>query len=364
MPKQRQEIEEKFQWDLTTVYPSDAAWEEEYKDLLSTIETGKDYAGRLLESAQTFRTVSELQLSLMRRIEKLYVYASMKNDQDTRVAKYQEFQAKANTAYSQFSQAFAYYEPEFLQITPEQLEEFYEAEPALQQYRHQLDTLLTKKAHVLSQEVEEVLAASSEIYGAASETFSVLDNASISFEDVADEQGHLKPLTHGTFISYMESKDRELRREAYENLYAVYEQFQHTYAKTLQTNAKYHNLNARLRHYSSAREAALAENFIPESVYDTLVSAVNKHLPLLQRYVDLRKKVLGLDDLKMYDIYTPLSEMDLSYTYEAALEKASETLSVFGEEYSSYVKAAFSDRWIDAMQNEGKRSGAYSGGFL
>lgn len=362
MPKQRHEIDERYQWDLTTVFPTDQAWEEELASLQEAVAAAQGYAGHLLDSAARFLEISEVQLELMRRIEKLYVYASMKNDQDTREARYQEFQAKANSLYSQFSQTFAFYEPEFLAITEEQLEQFYREEPRLKQYAHQLERLLSKKSSVLSQEVEEVLAASSEIFESASETFGVLDNASIRFEEVADEDGHLMPLTHGTFISYMESKNRDVRQEAYENMYAGYEQFQHTYAKTLQTNVKVHNLNAKLRHFSSAREAALSANFVPESVYDTLVEAVNAHLPLLHRYVNLRKKLLGLDDLKMYDMYTPLSETDYKFTYEEALDKARETLKVFGPEYSELVEKAFTERWIDVQQNEGKRSGAYSGG--
>ena len=158
----------------------------------------------------------------------------------------------------------------------------------------------------------------------------------------------------------VESKDRAVRKEAYEGLYKVYEQYQHTYAKTLQTNVKVHNFNAKVRKFSSAREAALSENFVPESVYDSLVAAVNKHLPLLQRYVQLRSKILGISDLKMYDMYTPLSDTDYKFTYEESLAKAEEVLAVLDEAYLSRVKRAFSARWIDVHVNQGKRSGAYS----
>ncbi|MGT2754223.1 oligoendopeptidase F [Streptococcus ovis] len=362
MTKQRNEIDEKYQWDLTTIFATDEAWEAELADLSAETEKAKELAGHLLDSAERFLEISETQLDLSRRIENLYVYASMKNDQDTREGKYQEFQAKALGLNSQFSQVFAFYEPEFLTITDEQLADFYAAEPTLELYRHQFDKLLATKAHVRSQEVEEVLAAASEVFDAPSETFSILDNASLRFPEVADEEGHLVPLSHGNYISFMESSNREVRQEAYETMYSTYEQFQHTYAKTLQSNVKVNNLKARLRHYGSAREAALAANFVPEAVYDTLVSAVNKHLPLLHRYVNLRKKLLGLDDLKMYDMYTPLSSTDYKFTYEEALEKAADTLTIFGDDYSKKVARAFSERWIDVHENEGKRSGAYSGG--
>lgn len=362
MTKERKEIEEKYKWDLTTIFPTDKAWEEELTDLMSEVEKTKELAGHLLDSAKSFLDISETQLGLSRRIEKIYVYASMKNDQDTRVAVYQEFQAKATALYSLFSQAFSFYEPEFLKITDEQLAAFMEEEPALKQYAFQLEKLLSNRDHVLSQEVEEVLAATSEVFEAPSETFSLLDNASIRFPEIADEEGHLVPLSHGNYISFMESSNREVREEAYEAMYSTYEQFQHTYAKTLQSNVKVNNLQARLRKYNSARHAALSHNFVPEAVYDTLVSAVNKHLPLLHRYIDLRKKLLGIDDLKMYDMYTPLSSTDYKFTYEDSLKKAADTLTIFGEDYSKKVDQAFAERWIDVHENEGKRSGAYSGG--
>ncbi|MBY5032868.1 oligoendopeptidase F [Streptococcus suis] len=362
MSKQRYEIEEKYQWDLTTIFPTDEAWEAELADLQAETEKTKEFAGHLLDSAKSLLEISETQLGLMRRIEKLYVYASMKNDQDTREGKYQEFQAKAMGLYSVFSQAFAFYEPEFMAITDEQLEAFKAEEPALVQYSHQFEKLLAAKDHVLSQEVEEVLAATSEIFESPAETFSVLDNASLSFPEIADEDGHLVPLSHGNYIHFMESKNRDVRQEAYEAMYGTYEQFQHTYAKTLQSNVKVNNLKARLRKYDSARHASLAANFIPESVYDTLVAAVNKHLPLLHRYINLRKKLLGIEDLKMYDMYTPLSDFSTKISYEDALKKCQETLEIFGEDYSAIVKEAFENRWIDVHVNEGKRSGAYSGG--
>ncbi|WP_105154974.1 oligoendopeptidase F [Streptococcus suis] len=362
MSKQRYEIEEKYQWDLTTIFPTDDAWEAELADLQAETEKTKEFAGHLLDSAKSLLTISETQLGLMRRIEKLYVYASMKNDQDTREGKYQEFQAKAMGLYAAFSQAFAFYEPEFMAITEEQLEAFKAEEPTLVQYSHQFEKLLAAKDHVLSQEVEEVLAATSEIFESPAETFSVLDNASLRFPEIVDEDGHLVPLSHGNYIHFMESKNRDVRQEAYEAMYGTYEQFQHTYAKTLQSNVKVNNLKARLRKYDSARHASLAANFIPESVYDTLVAAVNKHLPLLHRYINLRKKLMGIDDLKMYDMYTPLSDFSTKISYEDALKKCQETLEIFGEDYSAIVKEAFENRWIDVHVNEGKRSGAYSGG--
>ena len=362
MVLQRHEINEKDTWDLSTIYPTDQAWEEALKDLTEQLEKVSQYEGHLLDSADSLLEITEFSLEMERQMEKLYVYAHMKNDQDTREAKYQEYYAKAMTLYSQLDQAFSFYEPEFMEISEKQYADFLEAQPKLQVYQHYFDKLLQGKDHVLSQREEELLAGAGEIFGSASETFAILDNADIVFPYVLDDDGKEVQLSHGTYTRLMESKNREVRRGAYQALYATYEQFQHTCAKTLQTNVKVQNYRAKVRNYKSARHAALAANFVPESVYDNLVVAVRKHLPLLHRYLELRSKILGISDLKMYDVYTPLSSVEYSFTYEEALKKAEEALAVLGEDYLSRVKRAFSERWIDVYENQGKRSGAYSGG--
>ena len=362
MVLQRNEINEKDTWDLSTIFETDQKWEEELALLTEDAKEAASLEGHLLDSAESLLNITERYLDLSRRLEKLYVYAHMKNDQDTRVAKYQEYYAKAMTLYSQLDQVFSFYEPEFMAITEEQYQKLLAEEPKLQPYKHFFDKLLQNKEHVLSQREEELLAGAGEIFGAASETFAILDNADIVFPFVKDEDGNEVQLSHGVYMRLVESKNREVRRGAYEALYSTYEQYQHTYAKTLQTNVKVQNYRAKVRNYKSAREAALAANFVPESVYDNLVSAVRKHLPLLHRYLALRSKILGIPDLKMYDVYTPLSSVEYSFTYEEALKKAEEALAVLGEDYLSRVKRAFSERWIDVYENQGKRSGAYSGG--
>lgn len=362
MVLQRNEINEKDTWDLSTIFETDQKWEEELALLTEDTKEAARLEGHLLDSAESLLNITERYLDLSRRLEKLYVYAHMKNDQDTRVAKYQEYYAKAMTLYSQLDQVFSFYEPEFMAITEEQYQNFLAEEPKLQPYKHFFDKLLQNKDHVLSQREEELLAGAGEIFGAASETFAILDNADIVFPFVKDEDGNEVQLSHGVYMRLVESKNREVRRGAYEALYSTYEQYQHTYAKTLQTNVKVQNYRAKVRNYKSAREAALAANFVPESVYDNLLSAVRKHLPLLHRYLALRSKILGIPDLKMYDVYTPLSSVEYSFTYEEALKKAEDALAVLGVDYLSRVKRAFSERWIDVYENQGKRSGAYSGG--
>ena len=362
MVKQRNEIEEKYTWDLTTIFATDQDFEAELAALTEAIEAAKPLAGHLLDSAKSLLETTEIQLDLMRRLEKLYAYAHMKNDQDTRDAKYQEYQAKAMGLFAAFGQVFAFYEPELLVIDDAQYLDYLEQEPKLTDYKHYFDKLLLAKAHVLSQREEELLAAAEEIFAAAGETFGILDNADLVFPMVVNEEGQEVQLTHGNYISMVESKDRDVRRRVYEALYSVYEQYQHTYAKTLQTNVKTQNYKAKVRHYDSARQAALSANFIPESVYDTLLASVHKHLPLLHRYIELRKRILGIQDLKMYDMYTPLSEIDFNYSYDEALVKSEQVLSVLGQDYLERVQDAFRNRWIDVYENQGKRSGAYSGG--
>lgn len=362
MTDNRSHLKQEETWDLTTIFATDEAWEVAFKQLESEIKEAKGLAGHLLDSAKQLLVTTETSLGLLRRLEKLYVYASMKNDQDTTVAYYQEMASKATALSALYSQTFAFYEPELLAITDETLTAFKVEEPQLERYSHYFERLLAAKDHVLSQEAEELLAGASEIFTSAADTFSIFDNADVTYPWVTNDQGELVELTHGNFISLMESQNREVRKGAYEAYYQVYEQFQHTYAKTLQTTVKVHNYKAKVRGYDSARQAALSANFIPEAVYDTLLEVVNKHLPLLHRYMSLRQRLLGLEELKMYDVYTPLSNHNMAMTYPQALAKAQDVLSIFGKDYSERVRRAFSERWIDVHVNKGKRSGAYSGG--
>lgn len=362
MSENRTHIDKKYTWDLTTIFPSDEAWEAELAELSAAVADASRFQGHLADSAASLLEITDAQQALARRIEKLYVYSSMSNDQDTTVPRYQEFRSKALALYAQFGGVFAFYEPEFMALSEETLAGFMAEEAGLELYRHYFDSLLQQKNHILSQAEEELLAGASEIFNSPSETFSILDNADIVFPYVPDGSGDLVELTHGNYIKFMENPDREIRREAYEAMYSVYDQYQHTYAKTLQSNVKVQNFKARVRKYDSARHAALSNNFIPESVFETLVEAVNKNLPLLHRYLKLRKDILGVDELTMYDMYAPLSSEKLEITYEEALTKGQEVLAVLGEDYAQKVKTSFTDRWIDVYENKGKRSGAYSGG--
>ena len=362
MVKKREAIDEKYKWDLTTIFATDEAFEAELAEVLTALEDARNLAGTLTDSAENLLAVTDTELALMQRVEKLYVYASMKNDQDTTVSLYQEYQAKVTALYAKFSEVFAFYEPEFMTLSQERFAQFVIDQPKLQTYGHFFEQLFDRKAHVLSSAEEALLAGASEIFGAGAETFEILDNADIVFPTIRDAQGQDVQLSHANYISFMESSNREVRKAAYQALYSIYEQYQHTYAKTLQTNVKVHNFTAKTRHYHSAREAALSTNHIPEAVYDTLVQAVNDHLPLLHRYIQLRSDILKIDDLKMYDVYAPLSTTDYKFTYEEAVVKTQGTLAIFGPDYLEKVKRSFEENWIDVQENKGKRSGAYSGG--
>ncbi len=362
MNDHRKNLDVKYTWDLSTIFETDEAWESEFALLFEEVNRAKDYTGHLLDSAKTLYDITLDKLECERRIMNVFVYAHMKNDQDTTVSAYQEAFSKASGLIAKFSENYSFYEPELLKADEAKICRYIEEEPKLEVYRFYFEKLLKTKEHVLSESEERILAASLEIFRSAHETFGILDNADMQFGRVRDDNGEEIELTHANYIRFMESKNRDVRKNAYESLYRAYRQFARTYAKILQTNVKVQNLNAKLRKYACAREAALSANFVPEKVYDTLVNTVNRHLPLLHRYVDLRKKLLGLDDLKMYDMYTPLSDLDMKYTYEEAVKKSMEILAVYGEDYAKRVQRSFTERWIDVYPNKGKRSGAYSGG--
>ena len=233
MVDNRAHIDEKYKWDLTSVFASDQDWETEYQNLAEAIKQAQGLSGRLAQSAHDLLVVTQTYLNLARRLEKVYVYASMKNDQDTTLATYQELAAKATSLSAKYSQVFAFYEPEVLALGESRFAEFLQEEPQLSTYEHFFDELFSQQAHVLSQEKEELLANAQEVLGAAAETYEILDNADVSFPSVLNEEGVEVELTHGNFITLMESKDRRVRQEAYKAYYSIYQQFQHTYAKTL-----------------------------------------------------------------------------------------------------------------------------------
>ncbi|WP_028274083.1 oligoendopeptidase F [Atopococcus tabaci] len=362
LPK-RDEIPEELTWDLTVIFPSDEAFESAYQEVEKDIETVKQYEGRLNEDAGAFKEALESILETSRRLENVYVYAHLKNDQDTSNSTYQAMYDRAQMLATKAAEAISWFEPEVLSLEPAQLSGYFSENEELKQYAHYIERLTANREHVLSAEMEALLAGASDIFSASSRTFSVLNNADIQFPVVKDENGEDVQLSHGVYGQLMESTNREVRESAFKNLYKVYGDLKNTFASTLQGNVRYHNYSAKVHNYTSARAQALAANHIPESVHETLIQVVNEHLPSFHRYMALRKKLLNVDQLHMYDLYNPLTgEASLKYSYEEAKEETLKGLAPLGTEYKEVLESAFSDRWIDVVENTGKRSGAYSSG--
>jgi len=359
----RDQVKLEDTWDVTTIYASDAAWEEDFKELERLIAASAAFQGTLKNGAKDlFAAIQQLE-KVYRKGEKLYVYSHLKNDEDKANATYQALNARAQNVWVKASEALAWFEPELLTLSDEEIQSYIEELDELKLYAHFLNQSIQKRAHVLPKEQEELLASAGEIFGGAGTIFSILDNADLKFPAVENTEGEKVQLSHGVYQQLLESNNREVRKTAFEKYYEVYEQFQNTMAQILSLNVKSHNVNARLHNFSSARQSALSANFIPEAVYDTLVKVVNEKLPLLHRYVALRKKLMGVDELHTYDLYTPIvKEVDVKVTYEEAKEKALKGLAPLGSDYLEKVKAIFDNRIIDVYENQGKRSGAYSSG--
>lgn len=362
LPK-RSEVEQSTTWDLTVIFSSDDEFEAAYKEVETEIQRVASFEGRLDENAEVFQEALEAILAMTRQLENVYVYSHLKNDQDTSDSVYQAMNDRAQLLATKASEAISWFEPEVLALPEETLENFQKENEDLEIYAHYLDQLTANRKHVLSKEMEGLLAGAGDIFSVGSRTFSVLNNADIQFPVVKNEKGEDVQLSHGLYGQLMESTNREVREEAFKSLYKVYEGLKNTFASTLAGNVKVHNYTAKVRNYASAREQALSHNHIPEAVHDTLLEVVDAHLPLLHRYMDLRKKLLNVDTLHMYDLYTPTTgEAELTYTFEEAKEETMKSLAALGPDYAAILKESFSDRWIDVYENIGKRSGAYSSG--
>ncbi|TFJ73597.1 oligoendopeptidase F [Carnobacterium maltaromaticum] len=359
----RAEVPEELTWDLEVIFKSDAEFNQSYQELEEKLTKVDSVKGKIGQSSEDLLKGIDYLLDISNQLETIYVYAHLKNDQDTTNSEYQAMYDRANNLATKSSEAISWFEPEVLEIPEETLAKFFQENKKLDIYRHFIDQMTSSRAHILSANEEALLAGAGEIFGASSRTFSVLNNADIQFPVIKDEEGNDIQLTHGVYGQLMESTNREVREAAFKNLYKTYEGLKNTFASTLSAHVKYHNYNADVHHYSSARAKALAANHIPEAVYDTLLEVVTENLPLLHRYVALRKELLDVEELHMYDLYTPITgEATVSYTYEEAKAETLKALAPLGEEYLSIVEEAFENRWVDVVENSGKRSGAYSSG--
>lgn len=359
----REEVAEHLTWDLSTIFPTDDAWEEEFTNLQKEIPTIKEYQNTLGDSAEQLLQALQLQDRISERLGRLYTYAHMRYDQDTTNSFYQALNQKAESILTLASSEMSFLVPEILQIEEATIRSFINENEELKLYEKTLDEIMRQRAHILSEEEEVLLSEASEAMQAASNTFGMLNNADLTFPTIKDEQGNDVEVTHGRYIRFMESKDRNVRKAAFEAMYDTFGAFKNTFASTLNGVVKKDNFYAKVRKYDSARQAALDRNNIPETVYDQLVSAINERLPLLHRYTKLRKQILDLDELHMYDLYAPLvQEIDMKVSYDEAQEYVLESLQPLGEDYVKIVEEGFANRWIDVVENKGKRSGAYSSG--
>ncbi|WP_282802558.1 oligoendopeptidase F [Secundilactobacillus kimchicus] len=360
----RDEVDPEMTWDLTPIYSSIADFNTDFESLKAQLPAISELAGTLHQGPRAVETAVRTILDSMRELEKLYVYASLRHDQDTADAANQALLNRAQTLATSFSEVASWFEPELMALPEDQLNQWLNDDETLQKYRHYLRAILTQRVHVLSAGEEKLLASAGDALNASSNTFSMLNDADLEFPVVMDDDGHSVQLSQGIYDQLIQSTKPEVRKMAFQQLYRVYGQFSHTLAATLSGNVKTHNFQATAHHFTNAREAALFANHIPESVFDSLVDSVNEHLPLLHRYVALRKQLLGVKELHMYDLYTPImGEPALSYTYQQAQQMALKALSVLGDDYIQTVQTAFNSRWIDVVENKGKRSGAYSSGM-
>ena len=359
----RQQVPVEETWNLETIYSSDEAWESDFQALKEKVPALIGFKGRLGESAETLYEALQLRDDLSRQLHKLYTYAHMRYDEDTANSHYQALNDRAGSLASQVSAQLAFMTPELLSIDENQIEAFMEQNESLRVYRHAFDELALERPHVLTEAEEAILAQAGDVLGQSSSTFGMLNNADLKFPKVKNEKGEEVELTHGLYITFLESADRSVREGAFKAMYGTYAQYLNTFASTLSGSVKKDNFYATVRKFESARQSALHHNAIPESVYDGLVEAVNERLDLLHRYVALRKRALGLDELHMYDLYTPLvKDVEMKVSYEEAKQWMVDGLAPLGEEYVQIVKDGLESRWVDVRETRGKRSGAYSSG--
>ncbi|WP_455675983.1 oligoendopeptidase F [Pradoshia sp.] len=360
---ERKEIPVEDTWRLEDIFETDQAWEDEFKNIQDSLPKGEQYRGKLGESADVLWDALQFQDEMTERLGRLYTYSHMRYDQDTGNTFYQGMDDRAKNLYSQASSIFSYIVPEILSIDEETINRFMGEKEELKLYAQVLKEINLQRPHVLTAEQEALLAQASEVLSASSNTFGMLNNADLRFPSIKDENGQEVELTHGRYTRFLESADRRVRKEAFEAMYKTYGQYKNTFASTLAGTVKKDNFYAKVRNYSSAREAALSANNIPESVYENLVGAIHDNLHLLHRYVRLRKKILGVDELHMYDLYTPLvKDVKMEIPYEDAKNYVLKGLAPLGEDYVSVLKEGFENRWVDVHENRGKRSGAYSSG--
>ena len=359
----RSEVPEAETWDLRDLYPTDEAWLKEYEDLKTMPERAAAFQGKLGKSAEDLLLWFRLQDEIQERLSRLHTYASCKSDQDTGNGTYQDFRGKAMGTYVAVLSACAFATPEIMAIDDDTLNLFYAAQPELLGYQRSLYQIRRRKAHILSPECEKLLAAAGEMADSPDRISSTFRDADLTFPPVVDSQGRERTLTDATYIPMLMGSDRALRKTAFETYYGRMNECRNTFAATLDAQFKSLKFFADARGYESTLAASLDATEVPTEVYHNLISAVHDNLDKMYRYVALRKKRLSVDELHMYDVYTPIvADADSVIPYETAKETVLEALAVLGKDYTDLLKEGFDHRWIDVRENVGKRGGAYSTG--
>ena len=361
--KDRKDIDVKDTWNLESIYANNELWEEDYAALEKDAAEFAKLKGAIEADVSKIPAVLDAYYGLHRRLSKLSVYARMRFDQDTADSTYQTMAAKIGSLGVKIGAASAFVEPEILSYSKEQLEAAEKENERTAYYGRKIEEMLRGQEHTLDAEKEELLAAAGDMAEAPDDIFSVLMNADMKYPDIVLEDGTHLPLTNSTYISYMESPDRAVREGAFKTLYGQIASLKNTFAAIYRGNLKQAKFYAQSRKYSSARAMYLADSNVPESVYDNLLSAVHEALPMMYRYVAVRKKVLGVDKLHMYDVYTPIvAAQNQTYEFEQAKQMVLEALKPMGEDYLSHAREGLENRWIDIYPNKGKKGGAYSWG--
>ncbi|WP_353097785.1 oligoendopeptidase F [Tissierella praeacuta] len=360
---ERKDIQKEYQWDLESMFYDFGEWEKSYNKAKDMAKDFALYKGKVVSSAENFYNVLKDRDELYRITGHLYSYAHMKLDEDTREGKSQELSDKGLGLYVEVEEKTSFLVPEILTLEPNILEGYFQEKPELKLYKQFIEDIMRQKEHILSSREESILAQMGEVGNSPQKIFSMLNNADLKFPTIEDEEGKKVEITHGNFIPLMESKNRDVRKRAFEALYGTYEGFKNTFAAVLNGDLKNNIFNSTIRNYKSSREASLDQNNVLLSVYDNLINSIHNNLDIMYKYMEIRKRALGVKELHMYDLYTPIvKDVDLKIPYEEGVEIVKKALTPLGEEYMKVVEEGFSSRWIDVYENRGKRSGAYSGG--
>ena len=361
--KKRSELDPAYCWDLEAMYADDDIWERDFSVVSQETEEFRSFCGKMQEGPESLLKILKSRENMERKAEHLYVYANMRWHQDTANGKYQAMAGKSAQLLTQVNDAQAFVEPEILALTEQQVQKYMDSCPGLKLYKRFFSEIFRGKEHVLTPDMEALLARAQDMANAPQQIFMNFNNADLAFGEIQDESGKPVTVTHGNYTVLLKNRDRRVREDAFRTMYGAYEAHKNTLAATMDANTTAQSFFASARKYSSSRAMALDGAHIPESVYDELINAVHEGLPLMYRYMQIRKQIMAVDELHMYDVYVPLTKsFEKKYSFKEAKALVKDALAVMGEEYVSLLQEGFDNGWSDVCENEGKRSGAYSWG--